>query len=342
MRNFFARRCVYWSVYIILLVVSAASLTGCGKNASVSASEIWGRAEAKEVDINSKIPGRVVNLLVKEGDQVKKGQVIAHIDNRDIIAQANQARANINALDAQAAQAATVTTLQDQTAKAALHTSRAQLEKAQSDLDLAENDYKRFSKLLASGSISRQLFDTYRTKYEVAQAAYSQAEAGVAAAQAGLLQNNVNAANEESVRSKAAQAQAALQQVDVALDETEIRAPFDGIITAKYVEEGAMVSQGMPLVAIQDPLDNWVNIKVKETELSNYFIQQQVKLQGRNSQLIVDGTVVDISKKAEFATYRATNERGDDGDIITFNVKIQVNSDKIRPGMRFKLMDGAR
>lgn len=325
------------SICILLSVVLIPVLAGCGNGTATT--EMWGRVEAKEVDINSKIPGRVVSLLVKEGDKVSKGQLLAHIDNRDIVAQVNQAKANIHALDAQTAQAATVTVLQDQTSKATLNTAQAQLEKAQSDLALAESDYNRYNELLASGAISKQLFDTYRTKYQVAQAAYSQAQAGVTSAQAGLLQTDVNTANEETLHSKVAQAQAVLQQVEVSLDETEIRAPFDGIITAKYVEEGAMVSQGMPLVAIQDPLDNWVNLKVKETDLSHYSIQQQVKLQGRDSKLILDGLVVDISKKAEFATYRATNERGDN-DIITFNVKIQVNSDKIRPGMRFKLMDG--
>ena len=64
---------------------------------------------------------------------------------------------------------------------------------------------------------------------------------------------------------KIAQAQAVLEQLEVSLDETEIQAPFDGVITAKYVEEGSMISQGTPLVAIQDPLDNWVDFKVPET-----------------------------------------------------------------------------
>lgn len=333
------KRFVRGIVYCLLLVLSVTLTAGCGARAA--APEMWGRAEAKEVDLNSRIPGRVVSLLVKEGDRVTQGQVLAHIDNRDIVAQVNQAKANINAINAQAAQAATVTALQDQTAKAALRTAQAQLEKAQSDLALAESDYHRYSELLESGAISRQLFDTYRTKYQVAQAAYSQAQAGIATAQAGLLQTHVNTANEEAMRGKLAQAQAVLQQVEVSLDETEIRAPFDGIITAKYVEEGAMVSQGMPLFAIQDPLDNWINLKVKETELTRYALQQPVKVQGRDGNLVLAGTIVDISKKAEFATYRATNERGDN-DIITFNVKIQVNSDKVRPGMRFKLMDGVR
>lgn len=327
----------HWSTCMLLCLLSVTLLSGCGSTAK--SPDVWGRAEAKEVDINSKIPGRVVSLLVKEGDHVSKGQVLAHIDNRDIVAQTNQARANIKVLDAQTAQAATITVLQDQTAKAALHTAQAQLEKAKSDLDLAASDYNRFSELVTSGAISQQLFDTYRTKYQVAQAVYTQAQASIAAAQAGLLQTNVNTANEEAMHSKVVQAQATLQQVEVSLDETEIRAPFAGIITTKYVEEGSMVSQGMPLVALQDPLDNWVNLKVKETDLSHYTIQQSVKLQGRDSNLTVPGTIIDISKKAEFATYRATSERGD-SDIITFNVKIQVNSDRIRPGMRFKLMDG--
>lgn len=327
---------VSFRIFIIVTAIASILLGGCGFGQP--SREVWGRTEAKEVDINSKIPGRVVELLVREGDRVKKGQVLAHIDNRDIIAQVNQARANIKALDAQTAQAATVTELQDQTAKAAVHTAQAQLEKAQSDLSLAESDYNRFGELVATGAISKQLFDTYRAKYQVAQAAYRQAQASVATAQAGLLQTNVNTANEEAVSSKEAQAQAALQQVEVSLDETEIRAPFAGIITNKYVEEGAMVSTGVPIVSIQDPVDNWVNLKVEETNLGQYQLGQAVTLLGRDNKLKIQGTIVDVSKKAEFATYRATSERGEQ-DVITFNVKIQVNSEQIRPGMRFRLLD---
>jgi len=204
---------------------------------------------------------------------------------------------------------------------------------------LTESDYNRYSGLAETHAISRQVFDTYTAKYEVAQAAFNQAQAGVQAAEAGLKQTNVNQNNEAVVRSRVNQAQAGLQQVEVALGETEILAPFAGVISAKYVEEGAMISSGMPIVAIQDPTDNWVNLKVKETELSKYSLQKTVEIQGRDSHLRLEGVIVDISKKPEFATYRATTERGDN-DVVTFNVKIQTNSDEIRPGMRFKLLDG--
>lgn len=59
---------------------------------------------------------------------------------------------------------------------------------------------------------------------------------------------------------------------------------------------------------------------------------------GRNDGLRLQGRIVDISKKPNFATYRATSERGDDDDIITFNVKVQVNDVRVRPGMRFRLL----
>lgn len=325
--------------YFLVLSMASVFLAGCGL--SGAPQEVWGRAEAKEVDINSKIPGRVVELLVKEGDRVEKGQLLARIDKRDIVAQSDQAQANIKALEAQTIQASSVTELQDQTTRAALNTAKAQLEKTKSDLNLAESDYNRFKELVETGAISKQVFDTYRTKYQVAQAAYAQAQAGVVAAEAGLLQTQVNLANEAAMRSKVAQASAMLQQVAVSLDETEIRAPFGGIITTKYVDAGAMVSTGMPIVAIQDPLDNWLNFKLPETTISSFQLGDNVLIMGRDNKLKLEGRVVDISKKPEFATYRATNERGEN-DIITFNVKVQVNSDSVRPGMRFRLVEWTR
>lgn len=327
----------YTAALLAVLFSFISLVAGCGQKPL--SEEVWGRAEAKEVDYNSKIPGRVINILVKEGDYVKKGQLLARIDNRDIVAKANQTKAGIEALKSQLAQAVTMTTLQDKTTQASFVMAKAQLEKAKSDLALAESDYQRFRELLASGAVSKQVFDSYETKYQVAMANYSQAQAAVAAAEAGLLQAKVNRENEEAMRSKIIQAQASLDEVNINLGETEICAPFDGIITSKYVEEGAMVSTGMPLVAIQDPNDNWVNLKVKETELDKYQLGQTVQLEGRDGKLRVKGEIVDISKKPEFATYRATNERNDN-DVITFNVKIRTNSEKVRPGMRFRIVTG--
>lgn len=253
------------------LVLVALLAAGCSLQKEEASDELWGRADAKEIDINSKVAGRVISLRVKEGDQVQKGEVIAYIDQRDLLAQKAQAEANIKALEAQVRQSGVVTDLQDSTSKSQVDTASAGLDSAQKKLEAA---------------------------------------------------------------------QAQLQQIEVSLDETEIKAPFDGVITAKYVEEGSMISLGTPLVAIQDPTDNWVDFKVPETKLNDFHVGDVLQLQARDGVTRVQGTITDISQKSEFATQRATSERGDDTDIISFNVKVQVDDPALRPGMRFQYMAG--
>ena len=253
------------------LVLAALLAAGCSLQKEEASDELWGRADAKEIDINSKVAGRVISLRVKEGDQVQKGEVIAYIDQRDLLAQKAQAEANIKALEAQVRQSGVVTDLQDSTSKSQVDTASAGLDSAQKKLEAA---------------------------------------------------------------------QAQLQQIEVSLDETEIKAPFDGVITAKYVEEGSMISLGTPLVAIQDPTDNWVDFKVPETKLNDFHVGDVLQLQARDGVTRVQGTITDISQKSEFATQRAPSERGDDTDIISFNVKVQVDDPALRPGMRFQYMAG--
>lgn len=328
------------AIAVITMAIICLGCLGCSKTTTAS-QETWGRADAKEIDINSKISGRVIQLNVKEGDTVQQGQLLAIIDQRDLLTQKAQAEANIQALEAQQNQASYTTTMQSGTTQSALGQAQAAQQKAATNLKLAQADYERYASLLESGAVSQQTFDQYKTNYEAAQAAYDQSGQAVNQADSTLMTTDVNKANENAVAKKLEQAQAALQQIEVSLTETEIRAPFDGIITEKYIEEGSMISTGTPLVAVQDPTNNWVDIKVPETELSQYRLNQNVTLVARDGKTEVTGVITDISKKAEFATSRATSERGDDTDIISFNVKIQVNSDVLRPGMRFQIVGDA-
>lgn len=325
------------NIILSLLVLTLIVAAGCAGQRTAS-QDTWGRADAKEIDVNSKIAGRVVELFVKEGDEVIAGQILAVIDERDLLAQKEQLQANILAIQAQQTQAAAVTEMQRGTTQSALEQAQALQRQAEVNLSLAREDFNRYSDLVTEGAISRQMFSQYDTRYKVAQADFNQAKAAVAQATAALAQTDVNVANQETLRRNLDRAVATLEQLEISLDECRIKAPFNGIITEKYIETGSMISQGTPLVAIQDPHDNWIDVKIKETELSNYKLGQVVDLIGRDNATKISGTIVDISRKAEFATQRATSERNDETDIVTFNVKIQVNSDLLRPGMRFKLI----
>ena len=205
----------------LVVCICLAALTGCSKSgdkevkSAEQVSDVWGQADATEVDLNPKVAGRLVKVLVKEGDVVKKGQLLAQIDSREQDAKTKASEAQVEAAKAVALQ-------------------------AKASLDNTQTDYNRYSKLYSEGAVSESVFDAYKTKLKVAVATYNQAEQSVSAAQEALRQNNIN------------------------LGETDIFAPFDGIITTKYANEGAMMSTGMPIVAVQDPKDNWVN-------LSTYF-----------------------------------------------------------------------
>ena len=270
------------------MLIAALAISGCDKKDNPDDSTVWGQADATEVSINTKIPGRLVDLYVQEGVRVHKGDVLAQVDAREVSAMNAAAKAKISA------------------AKAA----RLQ---AEANLDQARRDLARYEELYRAGAISRSMYENLQSKCDILAAACEQAEANVEASTEAFNQSAVN------------------------VGETVITAPFDGIVTTKYVDAGAMVSTGMPIVGLQDPSKNWVNFKVKETDLDKYKLNSEVTLYGRNKDLQVKGTIVDISQKPNFATYRATSERGDDQDIITYNVKVQVNDPRIHPGMRFRM-----
>lgn len=278
-----SKRCI-----VGVMLIAALAISGCDKKDNPDDSTVWGQADATEISINTKIPGRLVDLYVREGVRVHKGDMLAQIDAREVSAMNAAAKAKISA------------------AKAA----RLQ---AEANLDQARRDLARYEELYRAGAISRSMYENLQSKCDILAAVCEQAEANVEASTEAFNQSAVN------------------------VGETVITAPFDGIVTTKYVDAGAMVSTGMPIVGLQDPSKNWVNFKVKETDLDRYKLNSEVTLYGRNKDLQVKGTIVDISQKPNFATYRATSERGDDQDIITYNVKVQVNDPRIHPGMRFRM-----
>ena len=147
----------------------------------------------RKAAISSKATGRLEWLGVAEGSRVKAGDVIARIDNRDVVAQAQSARANVAA-------------------------ARANVEQARVEQRNAEVELKRNQDLVTRGFISRSALDTARARADRSAAAVASAQAALAAAAA-------NARNAE-----------------VAVDYTEIRAPFDGVILSKSANVGDLVT----------------------------------------------------------------------------------------------------
>lgn len=298
--------------------------------------EIWGMADAKETAVNSKMSGRVVKICVKEGDTVKKGQLLARIDRDMTDTDRIQAEAAVRAQEASVRQAAITTAMSRGTLSAQLHEAEAKAAQAESALQLAMRDEERYRTLLNEDAVSARQYDTVRTRLAAAEAARDGAAATVASAKAALAQSDAQAEGEQASREQAEALRGKLDAVAVNEKETEIRAPFDGVVTKKYVEEGSLISPSVPLFSVQDTRDNWVEFKVKETDLSRYTLGEVLTLKGRNEALQIPGHIESISRKADYATVKATSERGDK-DIVAFTVKVRTDSDKVWPGMRFRL-----
>ncbi len=307
------------------------------REARADVVETWGMADAKEININSKVSGRVVSLLVDEGDAVKAGQVIAHIDSDYQEPQQRQAQSTLAAQYAQLQQVIFAAQSAQGTLDANLNAAQAKLTQATTAVELATKEETRYKNLLAVGAVSIETYDTYKAQLDDALAVQATAQASVDSAQAALLQNEQNQAQIDAARQQATALQSQLDSANLNLHETEIRAPFDGIITNKYVEEGSLISSSVPLYSLQDRADNWIDFKIKETEITDFAIGEKIQMQGRNDSVKVFGTVESIRRKADFATQKATSERGD-VDIIAFNLKVRTNDERIYPGMRFKLL----
>lgn len=302
-------------------------------------ADLWGIADAKESNVHSKVAGRVVALYVKEGDTVTAGQVLARIDTDAESIQQRQAQASLAAQYAQIQQIILSSDSTKGKLDAALKQARAQAGQAKVARDVAAKDEARYAALLQQGAVSQMTYDAYRSQLDQAQANYEAARAAVDSAQAALTENKANQAAQEAARGQADALQSQLDTTQLNLRETEIRAPYQGVITQKFVEEGALIATTVPLFAIQDTADNWVDFPVKETDLGSYQVGDTVALQGRNGKY-VQGTIESIRRKADFATQKATSERGDT-DVMAFNVRVRTDSSAVWPGMRFRLLGKA-
>lgn len=333
MKNNTVKICVVMLMAIIAMGVFYWQMI----QAKADTIELWGMADAKEININSKVSGRIVELLVDEGDEVKQGQIIARIDQDYQQPQQRQAQASLAAQYAQLQQVIIASQSAQGTLDANLKAAEAKLNQANTAVNLAAKDEVRYRELLNANAIAVQLYDTYKSVLDDALAAQDAAKANVESAKSALLQNQQNQAQIQAAREQAQALQSQLDSVNVNLEETEIRAPFDGIITNKYVEEGSLVSSTVPIFSLQDRHDNWIDFKVSETDLNKFAIGDKVMLQGRNDSLLIDGVVESIRRKGDFATQKATSERSD-VDIMAFNVKIRTNNDSVWSGMRFKIL----
>ena len=308
---------------IFVLIATIYVIWALFFNHSVSTDNAYVGAET--ASITSMVNGQVEKVLVSDTQTVKQGDVLVRVDNRDAqiaLAQAQaelikakrqykQTQANSNALNSQ------VFVSDD-----GIHSAEAQVAKAQTELNKAQDDLSRRIQLSASGAISKEELSTAQSAVNNARAGVDLAKAGLAqaqssqkAAQSTLAANDalIMGSNETSTPDVLI-AQAHLKQALLDLERTEIKAPFDGVITRRNIQVGQRVAAGTVLMMLVPINKLYVDANFKESQLSQVKVGQKVILTSDlyGNDVEFDGTVVGFSggTGSAFALIPAQNATG--------------------------------
>ncbi len=285
--------------------------------------EANGTIEATEVEVSSKLPGRIAQLLVKEGDVVQANQVVARLDTSEIEAEVAQQQAALARADAQLKELLAGSRIEE------IEEARANLQQAEDNLKLAKDDWDRFDNLFKEGAISAQDRDRAKNRVEVAMSQVKAARERYQMIRIGPRPEVIEAARHERDRAKAA-----LGMAQVRLRDSTILAPLAGVVLTKRAEQGEVVNPGFPIVVLIDPDDLWLRVYIPESEIGLLKIGQAVAVTVDSfPERRFEGKVIEISSKAEFTprTVQTKKERVN----LVFGVKVSLDNRErlLKPGM---------
>lgn len=281
------------------------------------------------------VQGRLERLLVQEGSTVKKGDLVAEIDPRNLEAARDSAAANIRTFKARLTQSDVTRTLnEEQTsaavrqAEASLRAARANLQQSEATLALDKITYDRDEGLYNSGVLTAQERDTAKQTYLGSQASVRAlqdqvrvADAQLATANANRKQVQIQEADIAATHAQVAQAVAQTDQAQVQLSYTQVFAPSDGIVDVRVALQGETVQPGSPIVTILDVDHLWVQAYIEETFISEIAFGQTLNVELPDG-TIIPGTVFYKAVEGDFATQRDVSRTK--RDIRTFAIKVAV------------------
>jgi|HubBroStandDraft_1064217.scaffolds.fasta_scaffold11181_4 HlyD family secretion protein len=296
---------------------------------------LTGIVDGNEVIVSPQIMGRMIRLTVDEGSVVKKGDLIAELDPKELQAALAAAKANVASLQSQVNAANhNYSMTDDQTgasvnqAQATLTSTRAQLDQARANLWRDQTDHDRMQKLFDSGVESAQDRDHAQATLNASLANVKSLEdsvnaqqAALAVAQANRKQVDVRGSDIATTLAQLEQARAAAAETETQLGYTKIYSPIDGIVSVRVAKQGEVVAQGSPIVVVVDVDHLWVRADVEESYIDSVAMNETLRVRlpsGRE----LEGPVFFKGVENDFATQRDVSRTK--RDIKTFAIKVAV------------------
>src|SRR3974390_3404265 len=226
-----------------------------------------GRVEAvsEEIRVSSELSGRLHSVPVEEGDRVRKGQVLAEIENEDYVARVAAAEATLAQRQAELARTINGARAQER------HAAEASKQAAKAVLDNAKREAERRRNLAEREMISHDEAERYERAYQVAQAEYERATQ-----EFSLVDADAREEDRRKAQAAVASAQAQLAEARAYLEKTYIRSPLDGVVLRKFRHAGESVSTQFdsPVVTLADDSSLRVRMDVDESDVAKLFVGQ--------------------------------------------------------------------
>jgi multidrug resistance efflux pump len=326
---------------VLLIVAAVGAAVYVYATRTPTSLTLTGVVTTNDVIVSSQVAGQIGQLLVREGDQVTAGKLVAVIQPDELKADTAYYAQNAAGLSSQVQETEAALRLeQKQTAdqiaqtQSMLAATQAQLQAARADLENARLTYTRTEQLAAQKVASAQELDIARTTRDGAQAKVDSLvkqvdaqQSAVALARANAEQVAARRSTVESTQHMQAAAAAQRAKADVRLAYTDIHTPIAGIVDTLAARGGEYVTPGQPILTLINPDDLWVRADVEETYIDRVRIGDVLTVR-LPSGAEHKGTVFYKSADAGFATQRDVSRTK--RDIRTFEVRLRVDNSKRR------------
>lgn len=309
------------TIIVILLIVAAMAVAGF-LFIKQGPDTIQGQGDATEVRISGKLPGRVAELYVEEGQHVKAGDTLVHIHSSLVEARMAQAEAMETVANATNAKVDAGTRSQ------IIASAKDVWAQAQAASGIAQKTYNRMENLFAKGVVSEQKRDEAKAAYEAAKAGEAAAKSQYELAVAGAQKED-----KEAARAMVNAAKSGVNEVGAVLEDQYLIAPCDGEITEIFPNVSELVAMGAPIMNLQKD-DHWAVFNVRENLLKDIKNGSKIKVRIPALDLETTMTVFYIKDLGTYANWQATKSTGD-YDARTFQVKARPEKkiENFRPGM---------
>jgi HlyD family secretion protein len=272
---------------------------------------LHGNVDVREVEMAFRVPGRISEIAVDEGDRVKAGALLAVLDAAPVEDRVREAEAQIGAAQANLARLENGNRAQD------VAVAQARVDAAAAQAAEAQGDLTRREPLAESGAISRNVWDETRLAARTADARLREARAALSLQQAGARSEDVAAA-----RAQLAQAEAGRAATSTDLGDTRLTAAGEGTVVTRATEPGSLVQPGQTVLTISIDRPLRVRAYVGEPDLSRIRPGMAVNVQADGNAKVYRGTIGFISPRAEF-TPRTVETEDLRADLV-YQVRITV------------------